>query len=181
MRSITKQRRGKKTINFNGSEQNVQLSIRTVILANQLSIYGAVADMCREVSKDTIASGKLEAHDPLESMEILAELPTVDPRTDEQRRVNLLQEFEQQFEQLSDDQKLSKLCSNAGLKTVERGQLFITLDAEGPSGMVHLCREVTLLRNDPRTRTRGWIRTKIVEGLNPAPHIHEQMTTSNYV
>ena len=43
----------------------------------------------------------------------------------------------EQFEQLSDDQKLSKLCSNAGLKTVERGQYFITFDAEGPSEMVH--------------------------------------------
>ena len=91
-----------------------------------------------------MASWKPEAHaaqDPLETMEILTELPTADPRTDEQRRVNLLQENEQQFEQLSDAQKLSKLCSKAGLKTVERGQCFVTLDAEEPSGVVHLCRE----------------------------------------
>ena len=87
--------------------------------------------MCREVSKDTMASGKLEAHDPLESTEIFTEPPSADNRTDEQRRRNLLQEYEQQFEQLSDNQKLSKLCSDAGLKTVERGQYFITLDTEG--------------------------------------------------
>ena len=42
--------------------------------------------MCREVSKDTVASEKPEAHDRLESMEIPTELPTADPRTDEQRR-----------------------------------------------------------------------------------------------
>ena len=42
--------------------------------------------MSREVSKDTMASGKLEAHDSLESMEIPAEPPTADPYTDEQRR-----------------------------------------------------------------------------------------------
>ena len=45
--------------------------------------------MCREVSKDTMASGKPEAHaaqDPLETMEIPTELPTADPRADEQRR-----------------------------------------------------------------------------------------------
>ena len=41
-------------------------------------------------------------------MEIPAEPPTVDPRTDEQRRGNLLQEDEQHFEQLSDDPKFSK-------------------------------------------------------------------------
>ena len=113
-------------IHFNGSERNVELILRTVISANQLSIYGAVADLCTEVSKDIMASGKPEAHDPLETMEIPTEPPTADPRTDEQRRRNLLQEYEQQFELLSDDQKLSILCSNADLKTVETGQ-------EGPS------------------------------------------------
>ena len=48
----------KKTIHFNGSEQTVEM-----ILRNQLSIYGAVADVCTEVSKDTMASGKPEAHE----------------------------------------------------------------------------------------------------------------------
>ena len=138
------------------------------ISASPLSNYGAVADMCTEVSKDTMASGKPEAHDPLETMEMLTVPLTADPRTDEQRRRNLLQEYEQQFEQLSDAQKLSKLCSNAGLKTVEKGQYFITLDAEGPSGVVHLCREYTMLRNDPRSRASCWIRqnTKIGPVLN---------------
>ena len=70
---------------------------------------------------------------------------------------------------------LSKLCPDAGLKTVERGQKFITLAAEGPNGMVHLCREHTLLSNDPRTRARGWIRgnTKIDPVLNIHVRHHE--------
>ena len=45
--------------------------------ANPLSINGA-ADRCTEVSKDTMASWKLEAHeaqDPLEKMEIPTDLP----------------------------------------------------------------------------------------------------------
>ena len=78
--------------------------------------------MCREVSKDLRV--KPEAHDLLESTEMPTELPTADSRTDGQRRRNLLQEYEQQFEQLSDNQKLSKLCSDAGLKTVERGNIL---------------------------------------------------------
>ena len=52
----------KKTNHFNGDEQNVELILRTVMSANQLSIYGAVADICTDVSKDTMASGKPEAH-----------------------------------------------------------------------------------------------------------------------
>ena len=73
-----------------------------------------------------------------------------------------------QLEHLHDDQKSFKLCSNAGLETVERGQYFITHDTEGPSGMVQLCREYTLLRIDLRSRARGWIRknTKIGPVLN---------------
>ena len=42
--------------------------------------------------------------------------------------------------------------------------------AEEPSGMVHLCREFTLPRNDPRTRARGWIRRNTKIG--PVLHIH---------
>ena len=61
-RWITKQRRGKKTILFNGSEQNVELILRTVTSVNQLSIYGAVADMCREASNDTMASRRNLKH-----------------------------------------------------------------------------------------------------------------------
>ena len=116
-----------------------------------------------------MASVNPEAHDPLETMEIPTEPPTADPRTDEQRRRNLLQDYGQKSEQLSDNQKLSKLCSDAGLKTVARGQYFITLGtAEGPSGMVHLCLECSLPRNDPRTRASLWIRrnTKIGPVLN---------------
>ena len=140
--------------------------------ADQFSIYGAAADICTEVSKDTMASGKPEAHeahDLLETMEIPTERPIVDLRTDELRRRKLLQEYDQQFEQLSDAQKLPKLCSNAGLKTV------VTLDAQGPSGMVHWWRDYTLLRTDLRSRGRGWIRknTKIHPVLNIHVSHHE--------
>ena len=40
---------GKKTIHHNGSYENVELILRTIISANQLSIYRAVADLCKEI------------------------------------------------------------------------------------------------------------------------------------
>ena len=49
--------------------------------------------MCREVSKDTMASEILEAHDPLETMEIPTEPRMTYPRTDEQGRRNQLQKI----------------------------------------------------------------------------------------
>ena len=74
------------------------------------------------------------------------------------KRRNLVQEYDRKFDQLSEDQTLSKLCSDAGLKLVERGQYFYTLETEEGQQMQHLCREYTMLRNEKGTRVRGWIR-----------------------
>ena len=74
-----------------------------------------------------------------------------------------MQEYERKFEQLSEYQKLSKLCSDAGLKLVEQGQYFYTLDTKEGQQVQHLCREYTLPRNVTLTsvsipvRERKWI------------------------
>ena len=88
--------------------------------------------------------------------------------TNAQQRRNLVQEYERKFEQLSEDQKLSKLCSDACLKLVATGQYFFSLDTEEGQQMQHLCREYTLPRNEKGTRIRGWIlkRTRIGPVLN---------------
>ena len=44
---------GKKIIHNNGCEETVELILRTVISVNQLSIYGAVADLCKELDPDS--------------------------------------------------------------------------------------------------------------------------------
>ena len=45
---------GKKSSPFNGSEETVELILRTVISVNQLSIYGAVADLCKKLDPDSM-------------------------------------------------------------------------------------------------------------------------------
>ena len=56
---------GKKSVHFNGSDENIELLLRTVISANQLSVYGAVADLCNELSEGFRAPEKPEAPDHL--------------------------------------------------------------------------------------------------------------------
>ena len=75
--------------------------------------------MCREVSKDTMASGNLKHMILWNRWKFLLKLllPTLVP-------MNSDEEYEQQFEQLSDDQKLSRLCSNAGLKNCRKRTIF---------------------------------------------------------
>ena len=83
-----------------------------MIAANQRSVYGAVADPCNEI-EGVRASGKPAAHDHVEKMEIPTDLSIAENSTNAQQRRNPMQEYEPKFEQLSEDQTLSKLCPDA--------------------------------------------------------------------
>ena len=50
-RELRSKGHGKKSIHFNGSDENIELLLRRVMSANQLSIYGAQADLCNELSE----------------------------------------------------------------------------------------------------------------------------------
>ena len=91
-----------------------------MISANQLCVYGAIADLCNESTKDLTTPGKPAATDHLEKMEVPTNLSVAENSTNAQQRRNLVQEYERKFEQLSEDQKLSKLCSDTDMKLVEK-------------------------------------------------------------
>ena len=99
---------GKKTIHYNGSEENVELILRTIISANQFSIYGAVADLCNDLDPDYAES------------EICTNTTS---QSSQSAQGNLLQDCFKKFAELPEDQKLSRLCKDAGsLKKIEKGQ-----------------------------------------------------------
>ena len=91
---------GKKSIHFNGSEETIELILRAIISVNQISICGAVADLCKELSKDSEFAGKPAANEDLESMEIPTELPIADLHTNAELQGNLLQDCENKFEHI---------------------------------------------------------------------------------
>ena len=66
-----------------------------MISANQLSVHGAVADMCNEVPKDLGAQVKLHAPDHLKKMEIPTELSIAENPSNAR---NTVQEYERKFE-----------------------------------------------------------------------------------
>ena len=55
---IRSTRKGKKSIHFNGSDETIEMILRAVISVNQLSIYGAVADVCKELAQDSPSATK---------------------------------------------------------------------------------------------------------------------------
>ena len=76
-----------------------------VISVNQVSIYGAVADMIEELPVGQKALVNPAAPGQLDKEEILAQPPSGEVQANEEREGNLLQEYEQRFAKLSEDHK----------------------------------------------------------------------------
>ena len=117
------------------SDETVEVVLRTVSSVNQLSVYGAAANMCGElaweISKCSKGTEKPVATDNLGTMVMPPEVSTTDQISPTDARVqgNLLREYEQKFANLLEHLQLTKLCSNAGLaKIVEKRQYFTTPD-----------------------------------------------------
>ena len=77
----------------------------------------------------------------------------------------LLQRYEERIEKLSQQDRLTKFCMDAGfLNVVENGEYFMTEDT-GDMTQFHAvaCREYTLPREDSTSQPKGWIQgnTKI--------------------
>ena len=72
----------------------------------------------------------------------------------------LLQQYGERIEKLSQQDKLSKFCMDAGfLNVVEIGQYFMTKGtAESSQSRAAACREYTLPRDEGTSEPKGWIR-----------------------
>ena len=108
--------KGVKSIHYNGSDETLELFLRTVNKINQLSVYGAVLDLCQELARESAGAGKPAANENLESMVIPKEFLTANPisQTVAEVQRKLLREYEHKITELPELQKLTKLCSNAG-------------------------------------------------------------------
>ena len=89
--------------------------------------------------------------------EVKAETPVhdEDPRNDP----IIWQQYIQQVELLSPENRISKFCREAGfMRVVEAGQYFVTKDTSDFRQFNSVaCREYTLPRNDPASQPKGWI------------------------
>ena len=69
----------------------------------------------------------------------------------------LLQRYEERIEMLSQENKVSKFCMDAGfIHVVEIGQYFMTKDT-GEQFFARACREYTPPRSDESSQPKGWI------------------------
>ena len=158
---------GKFSILFTADHQTIETVFRMIAFANQLSLYGAVANMCEEFESLQDRSGQLVVlmGQSIVLSEIKAEVPF--ENNIPSRPKLLLQRYEERIDMLSQENKVSKLCMDAGfIHVVEIGQYFMTKDT-GEQFFARACREYTLPRSDESSQPKGWIQenTRIVPVL----------------
>ena len=161
--------KGELSFHFCGDDKTVEVVLRTIISVNQLSVYGAAAEMCEElacrISDCSERTGELVAQDNPETSGILTELMTTNKsprtpmRTCKETCCTTTSNNSQIFHII-----FNKLCSNVVItKTVARKQYFTTLhDAEleklGGSCRQHTFREKRSIQSQ---RMDSWENTKI--------------------
>ena len=128
---------------FSADQDTVDTIYRIILSVNQLSVYGAVAAICDEYESHQDRTGQpvVLVGQSIVLGEFKAEVPVHDeePRDDQ----IILQQYVQQVESLSPENRVSKFCKEAGfMRVVEVGQYFVTRDA-GEFQQTVACREYT--------------------------------------
>ena len=131
--------------------ERLKLFFRTIISVNQLSIYGAVSDLCEEYKPWHVRTERpvlVGQSDPLfVPTSSLIKTPTL--LTDDPAQEDLFQKYQERVDKLSQQNRVMKFCTDAGfLTTVDVGQYFMTKDTEEFSQFREsvACREYTLPR-----------------------------------
>ena len=159
---------GKLSIHFCADPGTITTVFRTMTSVNQLSLYGAVAEMCDEYESYHDRTERPVVMGPSSSSFVPSVIKTNVPlnNDDPARKELLLQRYQERIEKLSQQDRVSKFCMDAGfLTTVAVGQYFMRKDtAEFSQFTVSVaCREYTLPRDEDTSEPKGWIRgnTKI--------------------
>ena len=151
--------RGKLSIHFAADRDTVDTIFRIILSVNQFSVYGAVAAACEEFESHQDGSGEPEIL--MGQSIVLGEVKAEDPLQNENSMNDQIvwQQYVQQVESLSPENKVSKFFKEAGfMRVVEVGQYFMTKDTGSLRQFRSVaCRENTLLRDDPASQAKGWI------------------------
>ena len=150
---------GKLSTHFTADYPTIETVFRIVISANQLSIYGAVANICEEFEAHQDGSGEPEI---LMGQSIVLGAIKAETTLQNENYSNhqiLWQQYMERIESLSPENKVSRFCMEAGfMRVVEMGQYFMTKDtADFRQFRSVACREYTLPRDDPASQPKGWI------------------------
>ena len=151
----------KLSIHYCDDLEIIETIFRIIFSVNQVSLYGAVAEMCEEYETlhgrtgQPVVGGKSSSSLVPSVIKTEVLLDCDDPANQDL----LLQQYGERIEKLSEQDKLSKFCMDAGfLNIVEIGQYSMTKDTvEFSQFHAVACRECTLPREDEASQPKGWI------------------------
>ena len=134
----------------------IETVFRTIISVNQLSIYGAVPDLCEEYSARQTRTGETRVGRTIWPIVRASKIIDNDTYTFDWNpaQEKLLQKYKERVERLSQQDRVIKNSTDAGfLKTVEVGQYFTTKHADEFAQFTEpvTCRENTLPRDAKST------------------------------
>ena len=124
---------GKLSIHYCADQETIETIFRMIVSVNQLSLCGAVGEMCEEYetlhdrTEQPVVSGQSNSSfvPSVIKTEVLLDCD------DLAHKDLLLQQYGERIEKLSQQDKLSKFCMDAGFLTVvEVGQYFMTEETE---------------------------------------------------
>ena len=146
-------------MHFTAVFSTIETIFRIILSVNQLSIYGAVANICEEFENHQDGSGEPDVlmGQSIVLDEIKAEVPLQNENS--MTHQILWQQYIEQIESLSPESKVSRFCKEAGfMRVVEVGQYLVTKDTGNLRQVRSVaCLEYTLPRNDGSSQPRGWI------------------------
>ena len=159
---------GQLSTHFCADGDTIETVFRTIIPVNQLSIYGAVSELCEEYSIYQKSTGRPVVAEQSDPFFAPADLSTMTPTSsiETPAQENQLQKHEERVAKVPQRDQLIQICTDAGfLKTVEVGQYFMTKHTDEFLQFAEpmTCRENTLPRDEKSTDLKGWIQgnTKI--------------------
>ena len=123
---------GKLSIHCCADPATIETVFRTITSVNQLSLYGAVTEMCEEYESYHDRTGGPVVRGQSSSSFVPSVIKTHVPLTDFlAQQEDLLQRYKERIEKSSQQDRVSKFCTDAGfLTTVDVGQYFMTKDTE---------------------------------------------------
>ena len=154
---------GKLSILYCADQETITTVFRTITSVNQLSLHGAVAEICEEYESYHERTVRPVVGGQSSSSFVPSVIKTNVPlnNDDPTRKELLLQRYGERIAKLSQQDRLSKFYTDAGfLTTVEVGQCFMTKDTEEFTQFTDsvACREYTLPRDEDTSEPKGWIR-----------------------
>ena len=126
---LTSKGHGKLSTHFAADDFTIDTIFRIIISANQLSLYGAVANICEEFEAHQDRSGEPDVlmGQSIVLSKIKAEVPLQNENP--LHHQILWQQYEERIKSFSQESKVSKFCKEAGfMRVVEVGQYFMTKD-----------------------------------------------------